>query len=145
MQFVLFLLSFFLVGCHAHHSPIARSEDSLVRGQHIVDVPAGAGSSQSPVFVRMSNYSLNQPREDELRQLGQIVQLLSQAQALAVQAQTEADQTQRVIFDYPALLLDLQAVSHGLNQHFLTDIRAPRLPTRVNEHPVRGQYTRVGH
>ena len=100
---------------------------------------------QHPVYVRTSNYALNQPREAETKRLQQIAQLLMQAQMLASEARVEADASQRIVFDYHTMLLDLHAIEFGLTQHFLMDIRAPRLPTPVNHYQVRGDYTRINH
>lgn len=130
----------FTSGCTPHHVPLTSPPQHPAA--QFTDIPAQKTKWMS---TAMRGFDLNQPRQEERTRLTQIVSLIEQAHLLAAQAQASADTAARILFDYNAILLDLQAMAFGLNQYLNTNIRAPRPVSQTDPYQIHGAYLKVGN
>lgn len=127
----------FLLGCGAPRGDHqTEHRPSLYQENYATD--------HKPVFVSLKSLELQQPREEEKAYLKQISFMVNQLLTLVSKAQSDTDDSGRIVFDYNTMLLDLQAIHFGINQYFLTRIRSPRLPpSQINDYSVQGNYVRL--
>jgi RAQPRD family integrative conjugative element protein len=84
------------------------------------------------------NGALAQMNEAEIRYLISIANEIENLKALSRKAAATADTTQRVQFDYQALIQDLSEVQSALQRHVNEPSRSPRVLGEIN-----ASYTRV--
>lgn len=140
---VIALVLAFLCGCSTTQPKHTPQPVQLVTEHNNPKLPANKSEGE-PIFVALHNANLHYQSEAEATYLKQIASVLRQALVLASKAQNDSDSNSgRIVFDYNAMLLDLQAIQFGINQYFLSHDRSPRsLPMQANDYSVQGNYTR---